>query len=140
MLRWIGIRVVHCPVGIPVDTPHVINTLRVPLKSDSCCSWMSIISFIISFNHRSTQVKGKVNVFYTKWLIVTLCNWLAFSSGTRSSSLQWRIWNSDSLELSGILWGCVSLHGILLSVYGILYIILEFIVNFFDNSLGILGT
>ena len=32
----------------------------------------------------------------TKCPIVTLCNWLACSSGTRSSSSQWRIWNRDS--------------------------------------------
>ena len=96
------------------------------VKSNSRCFW-------IKSQHR---LKDK----HRSFLLVTLCNWLAFSSGTRSSSLQWRIWNSDSLELFGILWGCMSLRRILLGVYVILYIILEFIVNFFENSLGNLGT
>ena len=53
------------------------------VKSNSRCFW-------IKSQHR---LKDK----HRSFLLVTLCNWLAFSSGTRSSSLQWRIWNSDSL-------------------------------------------
>ena len=51
----------------------------------SCLIWhkVEILSLILHFN-------------VYKMPIVTLCNWLACSSGTRSSSSQWRIWNRDS--------------------------------------------